>query len=151
MVSNSVSEAGAPRRNGTSAMRSVLLVDDEPDVLASYTRLLEERVSGIRVHSCASAEEALQILREQAIDLIVADYLMPGMDGMTFLREAKRLRPNVPRFVFTANSREALARQVDHDGVISLFLSKGASPDPMVELVAISLGRPLRRPGAEAV
>ena len=67
-------------------MISVLLVDDDPGIL-DLTRLFFEREPSILVKCCGSAESALTLLDTERFDVIVADYGIPEMDGITFLKQ----------------------------------------------------------------
>jgi PAS domain S-box-containing protein len=78
-------------RGGTE---KVLLVEDDPLVLSTTARALEGH--GYRVLRARSGEEALAVVREQPVDLLVTDVVMPRMPGPTVAREVDRLRPGVP-------------------------------------------------------
>src|SRR5688572_8693557 len=56
---------------------------------------------GYDVLGCASAEEALVVLREQKVDLLITDLMMPGMDGITLLRLAQEIHPYLLGIVTT--------------------------------------------------
>src|SRR5437016_7294476 len=81
-------------------MSSILIVEDEPKM----RRLLEISLGeeGHVVHTAAEAETGLKCLRKEAIDLVVTDLKLPGMNGLEFLQEAKRLDAGVPIVVMTA-------------------------------------------------
>jgi CheY-like chemotaxis protein len=74
----------------------VLLVDDNPDGLLVRKSLLEE--AGCRVQIAHSGEEGLKILESSAIDVVVTDYRMPGMDGAQFIEEIRAKYPH-PRII----------------------------------------------------
>lgn len=78
----------------------VLHVDDEPSVLA-ITRLLLRSNGGeaFEITSALSAEEALEKLEKGCFDVIISDYMMPGMDGLEFLEEVRKNWYSIP-FVF---------------------------------------------------
>lgn len=77
-----------------------MIVDDEQMVLTSLSTCLELETD-YEVVTFTSAASALELLRERSVDLVVSDFLMPGMDGITFLTEARRLWPDVPRIILT--------------------------------------------------
>jgi CheY-like chemotaxis protein len=62
-------------------VRRVLVVDDAPDVLRLFSRLLQACDSGLDVITAGSGEEALERLRRYPVDLVLLDIVMPGMDG----------------------------------------------------------------------
>ncbi|MCY3694495.1 MAG: response regulator transcription factor [Chloroflexi bacterium] len=81
----------------------ILLVDDEPNLVASLRYNL--RQSGFRIHACASAEEGLDHLRQTAVDLVLLDVMLPGMDGFEACREI-RANSSVPVVMLTARDDE---------------------------------------------
>ncbi len=87
---------------------TVLLVDDEPGVIAALLRLL--RHGGYRILTASGGAEGLELLARNRVDVIVSDQSMPGMSGVEFLRRAKVLYP--------ASVRMVLSGQLDLDAVI---------------------------------
>ena len=85
--------AAAPR--GAMPSRRVLVVDDDPLVLASTAAMLED--FGHRVIEAGSARDALGVLRAGTpVDLVVTDQVMPGMTGLELATEVESLRPGLP-------------------------------------------------------
>lgn len=78
---------------------SVLCVDDDVMGLISR-RLLLERF-GCEVRVAASAQAAVRILRQQRVDIVVTDHLLPGMSGTELLQEVRLLDPFVPVMILT--------------------------------------------------
>lgn len=79
---------------------TVLIVDDEDMVLASLSSFLSLETN-YEVVTFTSAKEAIEHVREHDIDLVISDFLMPEMDGLSFLRQVRDLRPDVPRVILT--------------------------------------------------
>jgi DNA-binding NtrC family response regulator len=81
-------------------MANILIVEDEPRM----RRLLEISLSedGHSVHTTGDAESGLLHLRKASADLVVTDLKLPGMNGLEFLQEGKRLNPSLPFIVMTA-------------------------------------------------
>lgn len=81
-------------------MANILIVEDEPRM----RRLLEISLSGDghSVHTSGDAESGLLHLRKAGTDLVVTDLKLPGMNGLEFLQEGKRLNPALPFIVMTA-------------------------------------------------
>jgi len=68
-------------------VQTVLLVDDEPEALQLFARMLRSAGQGYRVLRVTSGQQALSLLRERRPDVMLLDLLMPGMDGFQVLAE----------------------------------------------------------------
>ena len=78
----------------------VLLVDDEVDFITSLAQRLEIRE--VPTVTAASGEEALEVLDEQKVDVVVLDVRMPGMDGIETLQRIKENHPRVEVVMLTS-------------------------------------------------
>ena len=83
-----------------SDKETVVIVDDEEMVLTSLSTFLTLETD-YQVMTFTSAREALKFIDSNDVDLVVSDFLMPEMDGISFLAEVRRLRPHVPRIMLT--------------------------------------------------
>ncbi len=79
---------------------TVLIVDDEEMVLTSLSTLLSLETD-YDVKTFVSAAKAVEHLQSNSVDLIISDFLMPEMNGLEFLTEAKSFRPEDPRIILT--------------------------------------------------
>lgn len=95
-------------------MIRVLVVDDEPSVLYTLTAIFKDE--GHEVLSASNGEQALALLRTQAVDILITDLCMPGMDGMALLREARKRWPAMPVIMVTAQGNERLAVEAMKEG-----------------------------------
>ncbi len=77
---------------------TVLLVDDDHDVLAAHARFL--RINHINAIVSDDAEVALQRLAVHSIDVVITDLRMPDMDGLDFIKEVRKTQPLVPVLFF---------------------------------------------------
>lgn len=83
-------------------MMKIQLVDDEPNVLRAMHRLLQK--SGYEAHTFTDAEDALAALGEHTYAVIVVDYQMPHINGITYLQFAKQSQPDAVRMVLSGQS-----------------------------------------------
>ena len=107
----------------------VLLVDDERDFLEVLTRRLSKR--DVNVDGVSSGEAALQYLQERPIDVAVLDVRMPGMDGITVLREIKKLNPLIEVIMLTGHASLEVALEGMRSGAFD-YLMKPAEIDELL-------------------
>ena len=116
---------------------SVLVVDDEPDVAEMFRQRFrrEARQGTYVLHFAASGEEALDKLAsgvQPELIVILSDINMPGMDGLSLLREIKTRRPDLTVMMVTAYGDEERRRQAEEAGAFQ-FLSKPVDFDLLKE------------------
>jgi CheY-like chemotaxis protein len=107
---------------------SILVVDDEPDVATLFRQQFrrESREGAYVLHFALSAAEALERLAgeiEPRLIVILSDINMPGMDGLSLLREIKKRRPVLPVMMLTAYGDEERRRRAAEYGAAE-FLTK---------------------------
>lgn len=108
----------------------ILCVDDETTGLMIRGMILESQ--GYRVMTAENGVEALAIFSSHAIDFVILDYMMPGMNGDVVAERMKRLKPGVPILLLSAYvdlPRETIA-------TVDRYLTKGEGPQVMLEAVA---------------
>lgn len=112
----------------------VLLVEDEAPVRAFATRAL--RLKGYTVLEAESAEDALRLLEDPnlTVDVFVTDVVMPGMDGPTWVRQARQARPDVS-VVFMSGYTEGVFGDAGAEIQNSAFLPKPFSLTQLTEAV----------------
>jgi two-component system cell cycle sensor histidine kinase/response regulator CckA len=107
---------------------TVLLVEDEPMVRSVAERALARH--GYTVITADNGEDALEILaKNEPVDLLISDVVMPGMDGPTMVREARKSRPELKILFMSGYAEEQLRKSLDIENVN--FLSK---PFSVIEL-----------------
>jgi excisionase family DNA binding protein len=130
--------APVPARPATGATRPrVLVVDDEAsirDLLAKTLALAEYDVD-----VAADGRSALERMRMYPYDLLIADLKMPGMDGLTVIREAKRYKADLPVIIITGFSTESSAIEAVNLGVAG-YLTKPFRVPQVLSAAAKALG-----------
>lgn len=101
---------------------TILCVDDEENILRSLKRLFME--DDWELITANSGELGLEIVKEKPVHLIIADYRMPEMTGVEFLKKAKEIRPNAIRIILSGFADvEAILKGIN-EGEIYKFISK---------------------------
>lgn len=103
----------------------VLFVDDDPNILASFTRQLHRQYRVVTAGSGSLGLEAVE--REGPFAVIVSDMRMPGMDGAAFLSRVKESAPDSVRIMLTGNADQQTAVAAVNRGEIFRFLNKPCS------------------------
>jgi len=101
---------------------SILIVDDEPDVISAIKRSLMEETYNI--YAANSGADGLKILKEHKIKLVISDEMMPGMTGIEFLSTVKNLFPETVRIMLTGHASIQAAMKAVNSGEIYRFFSK---------------------------
>ena len=116
----------------------ILCVDDNETTLSVRSFLLDTR--GYRVITATSSQEALDVLERTVpgtLDLLIADLLLPGMDGNELVRRAKQMHPFLPALI-VSGTVAAYDRALAADA----FLPKGAgSPSELLERIRVLVAR----------
>ncbi|MFZ5650236.1 MAG: response regulator [Bacillota bacterium] len=111
-------------------MYKVMAVDDSPTVLASIKLALERR--GYDLHTSQRAEEALKQLNSEKADLVITDLNMPGMDGITFIKQvrANAVYRFTPIVMLTTESQQAKKEEARKAGATA-WITKPFTPDQL--------------------
>ena len=117
--------------------KTVLIVDDEESLRALATALIAKR--GHRTLTASNGHEALEVLRNGAVDLVVLDVVMPGMGGLETLAEMRTLGYAVPVVLLTA-------RATDEDLIggyekgADYYITKPLKPSALLNIVDFLIG-----------
>lgn len=103
-------------------MINILFVDDEPNILDGLQRMLRSMRHEWEMSFAGSGPEALQILQEKPIDVIVSDMKMPGMDGAQLFQEVSERHPQVVRIILSGYSEKEI--NMKSVGTAHQYLSK---------------------------
>jgi len=113
----------------TNRRRVILCVDDETNPLVLRKLVLEK--AGYEVITARSGNEALQVTGSRPVDLVLSDYLMPGMTGAELAQHLKAKNPNLPVILISGvNDIPPGANVAD------AFLSKVEGPDALGKQIA---------------
>jgi DNA-binding NtrC family response regulator len=102
---------------------TVLVIDDEEMVAMTLQGLLELETR-YRVLSFTDPIKALAALESEKIDVIVSDFMMPGMDGITFLKHAREKKPMTTRILLTGYADKENAIRAINEAGLYYYLEK---------------------------
>jgi DNA-binding NtrC family response regulator len=113
----------------SSAIKTILCIDDDDGVLEYQKTLLERR--GYTVLTASSARHGLQIAADSGVGAVIVDYHMPELNGHEVALEIKRLNPNTP-IVMVSSDQEIPSHVLD---VVDAFVPKDQAPTRLVPVL----------------
>jgi excisionase family DNA binding protein len=123
----------------------ILVVDDEQAVRDLLAKTLT--MADYEVETASDGPTALDRLHSATYDLLITDLKMPGMDGLSVIREARRQNPDLPVIIITGYSTEASAIEAINLGVTG-YLTKPFRLPRILAATARALGEPVPAPEA---
>lgn len=115
----------------------ILLVDDEPNVLSALMRVF--RQENYDVVTCNSPVLALEKLTKEQFQLIISDYMMPGMNGGDLLKKAREMHPSMIRIMLTGHADVNAVVSAVKTGAVYKFILKPWNDDDLRVTVALAL------------
>lgn len=113
-------------------------MDDAQRIVHFFSVSLERVGDEYEVLGAFSAEEALELMGEERVDLLVADLRLPGLDGLTLIQQARDRIPGLPAILFTAFDSEEVRSEAERIGVDG-YLVKPFSIEDLIEEVTGAL------------
>jgi response regulator RpfG family c-di-GMP phosphodiesterase len=110
----------------------ILLVDDEPDMLLTLKKLLRRDFD---LYTAESGRQALEILGQHSIHVVLTDQRMPGMTGVQLLRRVKDQSPQTVRMVFTGYADIKAVIEGINDVGLHRYLTKPWDPDDLTQVL----------------
>ena len=126
----------APPASAVAPYR-ILLVDDEPNVLSALRRIF--RQENYDVVTCNDPKHALELLAAQAFQVIISDYMMPGINGGELLKQARALHPGMIRIMLTGHADVNAVISAMKAGAVYKFILKPWNDDDLRVTVALAL------------
>lgn len=109
--------------------RPILVVDDEPEILRSLKSLLRH---DFVVYTAGSGEEAMRVLEQVDVHVVMTDQRMPKMSGVEVLRRAKVSNPDAMRVIFTGYADVQAVIDAVNQGNVFRYVAKPWDPDDLV-------------------
>ena len=110
---------------------SILVVDDHPSMASTLADVLD--VKGFESHAAYSGAEALEILRNQRVEILLTDVRMPDMNGVELYRATRKTYPNLTTFLMTAYAADDIIQKGMAEG-IKAVLNKPVDIDLLLTL-----------------
>ena len=119
---------------------NTLIVDDDEMVLSLLGQYLKER-DNLNVQKVNNPKEALKIINQEKVHIMILDIVMPEMDGITLLDEAKKVDPLTHVIMMTANS--TLGRVIESlgYGAMDFVMKPFESPEAIISVIDVSIQR----------
>jgi PAS domain S-box-containing protein len=124
-------------------MYKVLYVDDEP-VLLEIAKIFLEKSKEFTIDITTSPGDVLKSDKISSYDAIISDYQMPGMDGITFLKQVHTEFGDIPFIIFTGKGREDVVIAALNNGA-DFYLNKGTDPRSQFDELAQNIKRIVKR------
>lgn len=121
------------QNNNDDAIKKILFVDDEVPILRSLNRLFMD--TEYEVFTAGSGQEALEILADEKIDLVITDMRMPVMDGYQLLEKIKELHPNTLRIILSGYSEKNTILAALQKNIAKLYILKPWDNNKLILLV----------------
>jgi two-component system chemotaxis response regulator CheY len=118
-------------------MAKILIVDDAAFMRMRSKKMLEQ--SGHNVVEAATGSQAVDMYKESKPDMVLMDITMPDMDGLTALKEIRKLDPNAKVAMVTAMGQQSIVMEALKAGAMD-FVVKPFEPDRMLATVKKLLG-----------
>lgn len=118
--------------------QNILVVDDEEQILSALQRTL--RNQEYNVLTANNGTEALAVLEDNTVALIMSDYMMPGLSGTELLVKAEEMQPDTVRIILSGHSDFQNVMDSIKSGVVHKFLAKPWSNEVLIQQINKSLG-----------
>lgn len=128
-------------------MIRVLMVDDDP-VILDLTTVFLERSGDITIDTVQSPPKAMEKLELASYDVIISDYRMPEMDGITFLKTVRARGLDIPFILFTGRGREEVVIEALNNGA-DYYLQKDSDPEVLFTELSHQVRQAVERKRAE--
>jgi two-component system probable response regulator PhcQ len=124
-------------------MSNLLILDDEPNVLSALRRMfmnasLVPAIPDPHVVTFTSPHDAIEYVRHHDVDVVISDYRMPDMDGVTFLTMVKKLKPDVARMMLSAfTDLDGIVRAINDAGIFRFVAKPWTDADLRASIVQV--------------
>jgi len=111
--------------DSTSTTLRVIVIEDEEGHFQLMRRAITKELPHSQIHYFEAAETCLQHIAEIDPHVVLVDYRIPGMNGLEFLKEVKRINRDIPVIIVTGHGDETIAVQALHLGAADYLVKSG--------------------------
>lgn len=124
-------------------MRKLLIVDDEVNVLNALRRTLRQKMDkdSLQIELFTEPLKALERCTETVFDIVISDYRMPQMDGVTFLKAVKEIQPDAVRLMLSASSEMQAVINAVNEAEVFRYVTKPWHADELDEIIRLAVMR----------
>ncbi|MCZ8216320.1 MAG: response regulator transcription factor, partial [Cyclobacteriaceae bacterium] len=119
----------------------IVLADDHGIIIDGVRSILSKESDLEVVHTANQASGILEYLKQHTFDLLITDFSMPEMDGLTLIRSVKRLLPSVKIIVLSMHDEVHLVKEVLKGGVDAYVLKKDTQQELLKAIQEVKAGR----------
>lgn len=119
----------------------IMLIDDHAILLDGIKALLEREGNYTLVATSSTAEEGLDLLATHETDLLITDFNLPGMDGLSLVRRVKKQYPHIKIMVLSMHHETHLVKEILREGVDAYLLKKDSHKELLNALRHIQMGK----------
>lgn len=123
----------------TPAEKTVLVVDDDLEIAQALVRTLRQH--GYSTLVAHDGLEALELLGDAHVDVLLSDIDMPGMDGVTLAMRVRKQKPDIVRILLTGNARLDTALIAINRGEVHRYLTKPWVPEELLRTIDDAFAR----------
>ncbi len=114
------------------AVTKLLIVDDHAIIRRGLRSILEDEFTGVAIREAEDGVEALVMLQDDHVDVVILDISLPSRNGLDVLKDIRALKPGLPVIMLSVHSGEQYAARCLKAGA-SAYLSKDEAPDVLAD------------------
>jgi DNA-binding NtrC family response regulator len=111
----------------------IIFVDDDKNILQGLKRSMKPMTEKWDILFLNNVESVIETIKEKKPDIIIADYKMPGMNGIELLNKIKKEYPFIKRILLTGQSESEVFKEADKES--HEYLSKPCSREELIEII----------------
>lgn len=125
MIKNAKNSKSGKEREDAKGTVNILMIDDNPIDIKSTTRVLKKHNKNYDIDKAVSGAEGLELIGNKSYDVVLLDYKMPKMDGLTVLDEIMERNPDIPVIFITGGGCENVAVTAFKSGAADYIMKTG--------------------------